>query len=125
MILMAVVAYVQLYCEKQSAPGRKHRQPATAASMAIATRMGKGPAFAHKIRETTKYVIQFQKLPEGHQSKKGGAASLLHNEAMIMGVWRHLAEQKLGKVRNMALPLNINLLNFHNVDNHPRPHALH
>jgi len=98
MILTAAAGYVQLRQKWQSATGRKHRKPAQAASLAVAHRMGKGPAFACKIRETVAYITQFRRLPESHRLKKGGARSLLHNEAVVMGVRWHLAEQGLGEV---------------------------
>jgi len=86
MILTAVAGYVQLCQKWQSATGRKHRKPVQAASLAVAHHMGKGPAFACKIWEMVAYITQFQRLPESCQLKKGGAQSLLHNEAVVMGV---------------------------------------
>ena len=58
--------------------------------------MGKGPAFAHKIREMKPYVQKFRCLPE--HKKLNGAGSLLDNEAIAVGVCHYLAEQKLGAV---------------------------
>src|SRR5258708_27338238 len=59
MILTAVAGYPQLHQKWQSATGRKHRKPTQAASLAVAHRMGKGPAFACKIWEMVFYVTPF------------------------------------------------------------------
>ena len=56
MLLTAVTGYVQLYQTQQLAPGQKLTKPAQATSLAVAHRMGKGPAFAQKIQEMVHYI---------------------------------------------------------------------
>ncbi len=72
MTLTAVTTYVQLFQRRKSSAGGRLNKPVQWASLTAAHRMGKQPAFSHKIRETMCYISQFQRLPESHQSKKGG-----------------------------------------------------
>ena len=99
MILTAIVSYVKLYRAWKNTGARHWKQPAKTASIAVVARMGKGPTFARMIWEMVPYVLKYQRLPENSKQKKLGAATLLDNEAVVVGIQWYLAEQKLGMVR--------------------------
>ena len=69
-----------------------------AASTAVTAHMGKGSTFVRQIHEMVPYICQHHWLPDHKKYSQLASGSLLDNEAVIAGVQRHLAEQKLGEV---------------------------
>jgi len=98
MILTAIISYMKLYHKWKNAGAQKWKQPAKTASAAVVACMGKGPRFARQIHQMVPYIQQHHQLPDCKRYSWVESGSLLDNEAVIAGVWRHLAEQKPGKV---------------------------
>ncbi len=100
MILTAIISYMKLYHKWKNTGAQKRKQPAKTASAAVMACMGKGPRFARQICQMVPYIYiqQHHWLPDHKRYSQLESGSLLDNEAVIAGVWRHLAEQKPGKV---------------------------
>jgi len=97
-ILTAIISYMKLYHKWKNTGAQKQKQPAKAASTTVTACMGKGSTFARQIHEMVPYICQHHRLPDCKKYSWPASGSLLDNEAVIAGIQRHLAEQKLGEV---------------------------
>ena len=70
--------------------------------------MGKGPYFAHQIRENEKCLLCHHHLPLSKAAKKGGPATLLDDEDVLCAVRVYLATQKLGTITPFLLCKHVN-----------------
>ncbi|KZP26894.1 hypothetical protein FIBSPDRAFT_909032 [Athelia psychrophila] len=113
--LHAVAQFVKLRDQYQTNP--KCKKPSLSASLAIARRLGKGKngsgkgegaSFARGIRRNELYLLRHQCLPPSKKSARHGQHTLLDNEAMLHGVRRYLAIQKLGTISPQELSRQVN-----------------
>ncbi|TFK29060.1 hypothetical protein FA15DRAFT_678128 [Coprinopsis marcescibilis] len=84
------------------------RNPATRASLAVARAIGKGPAFAWKIRELMLYIDRFHTLPPSKAGKHHAHPSLLNNEQVFHTVRKFLTVQCAGEVTPRKLADEVN-----------------
>jgi hypothetical protein len=99
--LVAVSKYIKLRVRY-----KKHKvckQPNLNASIAVASRMGKGSYFARQIRHNTLYLQQYHHLPPPKVYARNGYRTLLNNESILHDVRAYLAAQSLGAVSPRAL----------------------
>jgi hypothetical protein len=106
-LLTAVTKYVKLRAQYK-ARGKACKQPCLKASLAIASRMGRGPYFAHQIRHTELYLLKYRRLPLPKAFSRNGHHSLLDNEVVLHDVHVYLATQALGLVTPLSLCQHVN-----------------
>ena len=104
--LVAVSEYINLRARYKKHKGCK--RPNLNASIAIASRMGKGAYFARQIRHHALYLKQHKHLPPPRSYTRGGYRTLLDNEGVLHDVRMYLAAQSLGTVSPRALCHHVN-----------------
>ena len=104
--LVAVSEYTKLRARYKNHGGCK--RPNLNASIAIASRMGKGAYFARQIRHNALYLKRYQHLPPPKAYTFHGYRTLLDNESILHDVRAYLAAQSLGTVSPRALCLHVN-----------------
>jgi len=77
-------------------------------SIAIARSMGKGPYFAHQIRQLELYLKRYQHLPPPKKFTKHAHHMLLDNECILHDMRVYLAAQALGTVTPRAMSQHVN-----------------
>jgi len=94
--LHAVKRFIELRDKYKSLP--KVQDPTLRASSVVSRSIGKGPYFAHKIRQFHKYIKQFCTLPPVTAGKHHAHPSLLNNESINGTVRRYLTVLANGEV---------------------------
>ncbi|EAU83213.1 hypothetical protein CC1G_11674 [Coprinopsis cinerea okayama7 len=104
--LNSVKDYLSLVYTYEMNPRIKN--PRTKASLAIAARIGKGPAFARKIRELAIYIDRFHTLPPRNRGKHHAHPSLLNDERVFHAVRRYLSVTAAGEITPRELANQVN-----------------
>jgi hypothetical protein len=104
--LIAVSEYIKLCARYKKYKACK--RPNLNASIAIASRMGKGSYFARQIRHNTLHLQQYHYLPPPKVYAQNGYHTLLNNESVLHDVHAYLTAQSLGTVSPHALCHHVN-----------------
>jgi hypothetical protein len=104
--LIAVSEYIKLRARYKN--HKVCKRPNLNASIAIASRMGKGSYFAQQIRHNTIYLKQHHHLPPPSIYARNGYRTLLNNESVLHDVRAYLAAESLGTVSPRALCHHVN-----------------
>ena len=104
--LIAVSEYIKLHTRYKKYKACK--RPNLNASIAIASRMGKGSYFAHQIRHNTLHLQQYHYLPPPKVYAQNGYHTLLNNESILHDMHAYLAAQSLGTVSPLVLCHHVN-----------------
>ena len=108
--LTAIMQYIKLRERYRSNP--RCKQPCLRASLAIATRSGKGASngayFARRIRKNEHFLQKHGRLPPSKKDALHGHLTLLDNENVKLGVRKYLAAQSLGTITTKAFCQEVN-----------------
>lgn len=102
----AIIDYIKI--REQLRREGKAKRPFMRASNIVAARMGKGPAFARKVRWNTAYLFKHGRLPPMRTPKRSGGHSLLDNEAIKLEIRRFLASLGVGEITPLQLRKHVN-----------------
>ncbi|KAJ3538746.1 hypothetical protein NMY22_g5037 [Coprinellus aureogranulatus] len=106
MKLEAVKHYLELKAKYRRMPAI--RNPCTRASLCVAKAVGKGAAFARKVRELALYIDRFHTLPPSNAGKHHAHPSLLNDERVFHAVRRFLAATAAGEITPHKLAKQVN-----------------
>ena len=96
MELTAITQFVHLRTKLTDNP--RCQSPAKTASLITARCLGKGPYFAHKIREIEAHVLKHYALLHSKPRSRNEHLTLLDNETVLQGIREYLAAARLSEV---------------------------
>ncbi|KAF8584145.1 hypothetical protein K439DRAFT_1616933 [Ramaria rubella] len=106
LILTALTHFIKLQVQYTSNP--RCQQPAMQASLTAACCMGRGPYFAHKLREIEPYVLKNHALPPSKTHAHNQQLTLLDNETVRLNICKYLVSLKLGDITPLTFMKQVN-----------------